>query len=422
VLATVTFGSGSGWVGGGTFNIATVAAAINRTSSGFARGTGGTVTTQTVDIFACAPNRRTPTGTPDTATAAQILGGGLTLDNARSTNVQLNSAAGLLRTALTEDPQPVAASVSGPAGTWLATAGGLNGTRVSVTLTGVPSGINVYVLRSLSTMAVNPTTPVALVTITGGPARFTRVGGAESDASGGGVGADIQSQFDRVPTVGDTVTVVYEFVEFSTATPLVSAVRFPIVFTGNPPIALGNISGTFGLGPVGPPTKAQGRPQFQAAPAAVGIARTLACQSYLLFPWVVHRTNGSFSTGLAIANTSMDPITGPSTTPAVPHTGDVTLNFYRSRSADGANPAAVKIATALEGGRTATYIMSQLTPEGDFDGYVIAYCSFAFGHGFAFINSPSPGSGGQFAQGYLGIALAVDRDFSANAKTESAGN
>ena len=90
-------------------------------------------------------------------------------------------------------------------------------------------------------------------------------------------------------------------------------------------------------------------------------------------------------------------------TPA--QTGDVTLYFWKSGG--GTNPAPVTIAKALPAGQTTTYVVSSLKEA--FTGYIIAVCQFAFGHGFAFINSPSPGTGGSFAQGYTALSLPNPR-------------
>ncbi|MGH9786187.1 MAG: hypothetical protein ACRD88_18615, partial [Terriglobia bacterium] len=112
------------------------------------------------------------------------------------------------------------------------------------------------------------------------------------------------------------------------------------------------------------------------------VVRTLACASYLLFPWVAYTGDGAVDTGLAIANTTKDPpaIGTPS------QKGDVTLYFWRSTGTN--NPAPLKIATALEGGQTTTYVLSALGAP--FSGYVIAVCGFQMGHGIAaFLSSGS---------------------------------
>lgn len=396
ITATVGFG-GAFASAAVILTVATTTNAIDRLAgtNGFQNG-GGIIGTSST-IISCAPARRTPTGSPETATAIDILGATLAVGATdRLTRLTITSAAaGQWRTAAAEDSQPT------PAGTGVAALiGAPTGTRFVVTLTNIPSNLIVYAPRALSSVA--PTVSLgALGTITGG-SRIVRVTGPEADGSGGGVGADIPNQFDRVPIVGSTGTLVYEVVEGLPA----AITNLTIVFTGIPPVGVASsIEGNFGMAPVGPPSRAVARPQFTAAPAGVRVSRVLPCASYLLFPWAAFTGDGAYDTGFAIANTSIDPISGAGTDTAVPHAGDVTLHFWRSGG--GTNPAPVKIATALAAGQTATYVLS--AQKDAFTGYVIAACTFAFGHGFAFINSPSPGSGGSFAQGYLAISLPFSR-------------
>jgi hypothetical protein len=126
------------------------------------------------------------------------------------------------------------------------------------------------------------------------------------------------------------------------------------------------------------------------------ILRTLACATYLLFPWVAYTGDGAVDTGLAIANTTKDP-PQIGTTPS--QKGDVTLHFWRA--AAGTNPAPLKIATALEGGQTTTYVLSQLGAP--FQGYIIAVCAFQMGHGLAAFLS-----GGAF-NGYIAMVITNPR-------------
>jgi hypothetical protein len=137
------------------------------------------------------------------------------------------------------------------------------------------------------------------------------------------------------------------------------------------------------------------------------VIKAAACASYLLFPWAANTGNGQFDTGMAIINASADP-------PALGtknQTGDVTLYFFKSDGSAG--PAPVKIATALKAGAATTYVLSSgnatAAGVGTFTGYIIAVCTFQFGHGFGFINNPQPGTGGAFAEGYLPLSLTNPR-------------
>jgi hypothetical protein len=139
------------------------------------------------------------------------------------------------------------------------------------------------------------------------------------------------------------------------------------------------------------------------------------CISILLFPWVANTADGAYDTGFAISNTSLDPpVIGTE-----PQSGKVTMYFFRNTGTN--NPAPVVMSADLDGGRTTTGVLSNMV-SGEFLGYAIAVCEFQYGHGFAFINNPSPGTGGAFAQGYLGLSLTNPRDaaFVANT-TESSG-
>jgi hypothetical protein len=137
------------------------------------------------------------------------------------------------------------------------------------------------------------------------------------------------------------------------------------------------------------------------------ILRTLACATFLLFPWVAYTGDGAVDTGLAIANTTKD----PPQIGTVSQKGDVTLHFWRATGTN--HPAPVKIATALEGGNTATYVISQLGSP--FSGYVIAVCGFQMGHGIAAFLS-----GGSF-NAFLAISLDNPR-LAGGAVTEHQGH
>lgn len=112
------------------------------------------------------------------------------------------------------------------------------------------------------------------------------------------------------------------------------------------------------------------------------------CTTNLLFPFLTNAAGSNFDTGMAIANTSMDPYE------TLPQEGVVTWYFY------GANaPAPVTTASVPAGGMT-TAVLSAVAP--GFQGYAIAICEFQYGHGFAFVTGKyNPGSVFDVAEGYL---------------------
>jgi hypothetical protein len=151
--------------------------------------------------------------------------------------------------------------------------------------------------------------------------------------------------------------------------------------------------------PTAPPANAS-LPQFSAGTSKT-VANANVCATYLLFPYVVNTGDGKFDTGFAVSNTTSD-VTAIGTTG---QTGDVTFYFFPA--AGGTAPSPVTVKTGLAAGQQATYVLSSLGSA--FSGYVIAVCNFQLGHGFAFINSPQPGTGGQFAEGYLALSVTNPR-------------
>lgn len=143
-------------------------------------------------------------------------------------------------------------------------------------------------------------------------------------------------------------------------------------------------------------------PVFATSGASIQLSntavRTIVCASYLLFPWVAYVADGSLDTGIAISNTSAD----PAVLGTVKQKGDVTLYFW---TADGSTaPSPLKIATALDAGKSATFVASSLGKA--FTGYIIATCGFQFGHGLAAFLAPKAGV---FGASYLALSLPNPR-------------
>jgi hypothetical protein len=97
---------------------------------------------------------------------------------------------------------------------------------------------------------------------------------------------------------------------------------------------------------------------------------------------------GGFDTGIAISNTSTDPIGTP------PATGACTLSAF------GANAPAPVVIKPIATGTSYTALASDLFP--GFSGYMFALCNFQFAHGFAFI---SDAGARNFATGYLALVV-----------------
>jgi hypothetical protein len=128
-----------------------------------------------------------------------------------------------------------------------------------------------------------------------------------------------------------------------------------------------------GYAPQQPVTSITNYPAFAVQTATPAPVTTVGlCSTSLLFPFVTNQLG--FDTGLVLANTSQDPF---STTPA---SGTCSLNFY----GQAAPSAAVNAPGGSQaGGTTNAFLLSSVAP--GFQGYMIATCSFNFGHGFAYI-------------------------------------
>ncbi len=121
------------------------------------------------------------------------------------------------------------------------------------------------------------------------------------------------------------------------------------------------------------------------------------CSCNLLFPFVSNQAG--FDTGIAIANTSVDPYG------TTPQTGNVTINYYNAATPPPAQTTNAPVAAGdilaftLSGG--GNYGIAA-TP--GFQGYIIAQAEFQFCHAFAYLSAlGQPYSG----EGYLGIVLDV---------------
>jgi hypothetical protein len=155
------------------------------------------------------------------------------------------------------------------------------------------------------------------------------------------------------------------------------------------------------------------------------------CQTVLLFPYVTDFPG--FDTGIAISNTSADPLLSLG---ALPQSGPCTISFYggvmtgtpptatfnNTAKNIGSNvpgtvstndPTVMLFSTGLVGpGQTWAFSLSNAdTTSGTsgfvgFSGYAIATCQFQFAHGYAFISNIDLGSGeGGFAASYLPLII-----------------
>jgi hypothetical protein len=126
------------------------------------------------------------------------------------------------------------------------------------------------------------------------------------------------------------------------------------------------------------------------------------CQTTILFPYVANQLG--FDVGFAISNTASDPFSKSITASSAGATGSCNLNFYGSgapTASTGVTPPS-PFPASLAPGNTGVFLLSSAAP--GFSGYMIAQCSFLYGHGFAYIidNFGMPNG---TAEGYLGLVM-----------------
>jgi len=348
-----------------------------------------------VTITSCGVAVATPAGTPTTVAANPDVFAGR---NGGPSSIPITFTEGFAAALATQ----AQLNAGIPAFNIAPDPGALNGIRIRITLTNIPSGISVYVPSEISSTAAASTGFVfnnnAGNALSG--TILSLVSGAAPDGSGGTVPAPIgaTNTFTLVPATSGTAVIVYEV----TAGDLAALESFGInvALTGTGTVGVGAISGALSVAPVGPPTTNPARPQFVSRGPVV-VANSILCASYLLFPWVAADGRGNFDTGFAIANTTADGPIG-----STQQTGDVTMYLFKSDGSNATSPSVISLGTAGPG-VVKTAVLSQLSPTG-WTGYAIVVANFTMAHGFAFINNPN-GAGGAYAEGYLAISVSKPR-------------
>lgn len=152
------------------------------------------------------------------------------------------------------------------------------------------------------------------------------------------------------------------------------------------------------------------------------------CLTNLLFPFVTNQAG--FNTGIAISNTSLsNPGAGEllpvdANNGVSPQNGACMLNYFGTTGADGAAPPPAATGV-IPAGRTFTMTLASGTTgtlgnvpaAPNFQGYVIAQCSFRFAHGYAFISDMGAA---QLAHGYVALVMDTNANRTGNV-SESLG-
>jgi hypothetical protein len=261
------------------------------------------------------------------------------------------------------------------------------GTQIAFTISNVGAGVSIYA------PAVVP-----LVPSTGGAATGVAVLVGSTISAG--------STPVAVTVTGNTASVTYEVwysnpnvIESMSLTISVAALsntgsNLPATGTSQVAISFAPISTVQTTSTTAPV------PRFCSTATPKTFFTIAACTCDLLFPFVTNQAG--FDTGIALANTSLDPFG------TTPQQGPVTLNYYGSTTGGGAAPPAFKSQT-VPAGQELIFTLSgggnfgvPATP--GFEGYIIAVAQFQFCHAFAFISDVGAQ---RLAEGYLAIELDV---------------
>jgi len=254
------------------------------------------------------------------------------------------------------------------------------GTRFKAVFRNIPSGVSLFV--STQNLEATNQSSAQLVTSESGtyialPATITVSG----------------TNAAQIPVVGGTATAVWEVT--ATSPVLTEQFTFAVYFDSTGPLDLKTAAATVnvsyaptvfpGNGTIAQPASFP-VPRFADTSTTQTVLSVSACQTALLFPYVV--TQNGFDTGIAISNTSQDPI-GTTT-----QSGACVLTAY-------GNVIPPPVTTpVLAAGTDYALLASSVFP--DFKGYVFAVCNFQFGHAFSFISDVGARN---LAMGYLALVV-----------------
>lgn len=283
--------------------------------------------------------------------------------------------------------------------------GGNENTQVRLVLSGVPSGVTITwpttVDSSLGVYSDAGDTGSALV-IAAGQSNPTSSAITYEYVCGNQGSCDLSQETFVITPTSVTVTPTAAF-----GTGTIQARLFPDLITGDATAITS-----------APAATTAPRPRFndplRPTPAAAFVTNS-SCRTSLLFPWLVNIAN--FDSGVAIANTSLDPFTALGAPATTAQSGTCTLTGWRNTDAVSVSFTSGSIAA----GTTFTLVLSDPANAvfNGFAGYVIAVCNFQYAHGFAFLveNPAAP----RVAEGYVALVIP-DPVLNAGRRARTAGS
>jgi hypothetical protein len=291
------------------------------------------------------------------------------------------------------------------------------GTRLKAVFSNIPAGVRIFV--SVTNLAANVTSAN-----TAAPSSFTSTnsyavlinGEASPDANGfppvlapttGVNGSPATTGLYELPQTGGTATAVWEVINTNPATnergeSAATSFNFgvwtqfsPNPGNNSPPPGTATVNASYAPTPPVPFSASAGSqasasltlPRFADTSTARNLLVINICQTLLLFPFVTNVSG--FDTGIAIANTSTDPVG------TAAQNGACVMSWY-----DGTGKTPNVNSGNIATGTVYTTLASTSAP--GFTGYMMALCNFQYAHGFAFISDIGARN---LAMGYLALVV-----------------
>jgi len=269
----------------------------------------------------------------------------------------------------------------------------VNGSRLSVNFSNVPTGVTLYVPNGvIGSIAAGSTATIQFTNTAAGTAAAPVLGSTSTNITGGGTGLTAANGLIAVTVASGSGSALFEVIGADNNALDTFNIPVFVVTSANSVTASSTpVSVSVSLSPTGSTVI----PNFTVGGSSNTLTASVfnTCTTSLLFPFVTNQ-NG-FDTGLAISNTSMDPF---GTAGATNQAGICTLNFYGTGAPSPSNVATPSVAA----GTVYPVVLSSVAA--GFQGYLIAQCNFQFAHGFAFITN-GVGVNGGLSQGYLAGVL-----------------
>jgi len=281
------------------------------------------------------------------------------------------------------------------------------GTRLKAVFNNIPAGVRIFV--SVTNLAANTSSNSTLANassfavLVNGETTPDANGAAPQLAPTSGVNGTVTggtTALYELPISGGSATAVWEVINTIAATNETLSFGVWTQFTANPgnnspPPGTATVNMSFAPTPPVAFSASAGSqasltltiPRFADTSTARNVLVIGICQTLLLFPFVTNVSG--FDTGIAIANTSTDPVgTGA-------QNGACVLNWY-----DGTGKVPTVNTGNIATGTVYTTLASASAP--GFTGYMMALCNFQYAHGFAFISDIGARN---LAMGYLALVV-----------------